>query len=132
MSALTRDLLPYAVGRAVTENVILITYKDLQPSDALDGSYRYFKEETETKARVVALTSNEIERLAAGGLTLNRGVRVALVGEVTKDPDQIVRASGVVLKVMQSTVEEGASVFLCDIAPLGEDGTSYGSGYSQP
>ncbi len=129
MGAATRDLLSFAVSRARTETVTLVTVY-ATPSPALDGTYTFYTEDSQALARVVGLTSNETERLAAGGISLNQGFSVAIVGEVQKSPDRVIRADGTVLKVMRNTVEEGASVFICDMPPLGEDGTSYGSGYS--
>lgn len=129
MGDITRDLLPYAIGRNVVEKVVLITLLS-QPSADDDGSFTFYKEEIEADARVVALTSSEIQRLRESGITLNRGFSVALVGERQKAPDQVQRADGTLLKVTAYTIEEGASVFLCDAPPLGADGVAYGSGYS--
>ena len=131
MGEITRNLLPYAVGRNTVEVVVLITLI-AQASPADDGSTSWYKEEVQARARVVALTSSENERLREAGITLNQGFSVALVGERQKAPDQVQRANGVLLKVKAYTIEEGASVFLCDMPPLGSDGTSYGSGYSSP
>ena len=131
MGDITRNLFPYAIGRNVVETVTLITLI-AQDSPDDDGSLSWYKEEILAQARVVALTSAEIERLRESGITLNRGFSVALVGERQKAPDQVQRANGVLLKVSHYTIEEGASVFLCDMPPLGEDGTSYGSGYAAP
>ena len=129
MGDITRDLLSYAIGRNVVETVTLITLL-AQESAADDGSFSFYKEEVRAKARVVALTSSEIQRLREAGITLNQGVSVALVGERQKAPDQVQRADGTLLKVVAYTIEEGASVFLCDAPPLGADGVAYGSGYS--
>lgn len=131
MGDVTRNLLPYAVGRNAVEAVVLITLY-AQESAADDGSMSFYKEELQTNARVVALTSSEIQRLREAGITLNRGFSVALVGEKQKAPDQVQRADGTLLKVMAYTIEEGASVFLCDAPALGADGVAYGSGYSSP
>lgn len=131
MGDVTRNLLPYAIGRNTVETVILVTLLP-QESAADDGSFSFYKEEIQTTARVVALTSSEIQRLREAGITLNQGFSVALVGERQKAPDQVIRADGTLLKVKAYTIEEGASVFLCDMPPLGSDGTSYGSGYSSP
>lgn len=131
MGDVTRDLLSYAIGRNTVETVVLVTLLP-QESAADDGSFSFYKEEIQAAARVVALTSSEIQRLREAGITLNRGFSVALVGERQKAPDQVIRADGTLLKVTAYTIEEGASVFLCDMPPLGSDGTSYGSGYSSP
>jgi len=131
MGVATRDLLPYAIGRNVTETVVLVTLL-AQESVNDDGSYSFYKEQIEAEARVVGLTSSEIQRLREAGITLNQGFSVALTGELTKSPDQVQRANGLLLKVVAYTIEEGASVFLCDAAPLGNAGESYGSGYSTP
>lgn len=131
MGAVTRDLLAFAVARSRTETVTLVT---LSPSQSVskDGSYSFFKEEVSALARVVPLTSSEIERAAMAGITLNQGFSVAVSGELTKSPDQVIRANGQLLKVIRYTIEEGSSVFLCDAPALGNDGESYGSGYSSP
>lgn len=129
MGAGTRDLLPYTVGRNVFETVTLVTLLSV-PSAADDGSFSVQKINYTTSARVVALTPNEITRLAEGGITVNQGQSVALVGELVKAPDQVIRADGTLLKVIRYTIEEGASVFLCDTPPLGNDAPSYQTGYS--
>lgn len=130
MGAATRDLLPFAVGRARSETVTVVTLKDVVLQD--DGSASFYKEELQMLARVVALTSNEIERLQAGGLTINQGVSVAIVGELAKCPESIIRADGTIVKIVKFTIEEGATVMIGDVAALGSDGPTYQSGYSTP
>lgn len=129
VGAVTRDLLAYAVARDVMETVTLVT---LYPTPSVngDGTFTFFKKENAVQARVVALTSNEIERLAAGGITVNKGVSVALTGELVKTPDQVIRADGTLMKVTAFTIEEGTTILTADIPPLGSDGQIYGSGYS--
>jgi len=127
MGAITRDLLPFTVGRNLGEVVTVVT---LFPTLQDDGSADFFKSEVQTLARVVALTSNEIERLQSAGITLNQGVSIALVGELSKCPDQIIRTDGTIIKIVKFTIEEGATVMVGDVPPLGADGPIYQSGYA--
>lgn len=129
MGAITRDLLPFAVGRNTVEQITSIV---LFTTLLDNGSASWFKEETPVLARVVALTPNEIQRLLEAGITVNQGVSVSIVGELPKAPDQIVRADGTIMKVVQFTIEEGATILAADIPALGADGQQYGSGYSAP
>ena len=117
MSDGTRDLLSFAIGRNVWELVTLVVLNQT-PSLQKDGSFTVTRDKPTKMARVVSLTQNEINRLIAGGVTVNDGYSVSFAEEVTKVPDQVIRANGVYLKVVKFTVAENASVFICDAAPL--------------
>lgn len=131
MGSVTRDLLPFAVGRNLSEVVTTVTVY-AEPSADDDGSYNFDKVEASVLARVVALTQNEINRLRAGGITIQDGVSVSLVGEYAKCPDQIIRADGTLMKVVDFTIEEGATILVASVPALGNDGPTYGSGYAAP
>lgn len=116
MSYLTRDLLPLALSRASGESVVLITKQVVAEGD---GSYSVTPAETTALARVVALTSSEIQRLQDKGITVNQGFSISIPSELSKAPDQVVRADGSVLKVVRYTIEEGASVMIADMPAYG-------------
>ena len=122
MGAITRDLLSYAIGRNVSEEITLITQ---EPVANGDGSYNPQPVESQAFARVVALVQSEITRLAMAGITLQQGVSIAIVGELAKIPDRIIRADGTLLKIVQYTVEENATVMIADVPGLGSDGGTY-------
>ena len=122
MGAITRDLLSYAIGRNVSEEITLITQ---EPVANGDGSYNPQPVESQAFARVVALVQSEITRLAMAGITLQQGVSIAIVGELVKIPDRIIRADGTLLKIVQYTVEENATVMIADVPGLGSDGGTY-------
>jgi len=122
MGAITRDLLSYAIGRNVSEEITLITQ---EPVANGDGSYNPQPVESQAFARVVALVQSEITRLAMAGITLQQGVSIAIVGELVKIPDRIIRADGTLLKVVQYTVEENVTVMIADVPGLGSDGGTY-------
>lgn len=126
MNVITRDLLPYAIGRNTPECVTAIV---VIPFPLDDGSFTFYKAEIRVMARVVPLTQNEINRLAERGITIQNGVSVSMVREFGKVPDSIIREDGTYMKVVKFTNREGALVMVCDVPALDFDGPSYGSGY---
>lgn len=118
MSYLTRNLLSYTIGRNAGEPVTFITNAVLTANG--DGSYTPTITETPKMARVDDLTINQIQRLQDRGLTINKGINVSVVGEELKAPDRIRRADGTTFKVIDFAINENASVFICDLPPLGE------------
>lgn len=127
MSAITRNLLPFAISRNRQETVTLVTiFPELQKN----GSFNFFKEETQVLARVVSLTPNEIERLQVAGITIKKGVSISIVGELEKIPDSVITADGTTKKVVTFTADEGATILIADEPSLGNDGPSYQSGYA--
>lgn len=118
MGAITRDLLPYSIGRNVSEDVTLtVLGQTLQD----DGSFNVAETTVIKKARVVPLTQSEINRLIAGGITINKGYSISFPGEVVKVPDLITLANGLLVRVVSFTVEEGASVFIASMPSLGPE-----------
>lgn len=117
MGAVTRDLLPFSVGRNVSESITLIyTGKVLKK----DGSFDVTPT-TETKlARVVPLTRSEINRLLVAGITINNGYSISFPGEVIKVPDLITLANGLQVRIKDHTVEEGTSVFVASQPSFGD------------
>jgi hypothetical protein len=118
MSYITRDLLSYAVGRNAGEEVTLVTNSVFTSNG--DGSYTPTTAETVPFARVVDLTPNQIKRLQDKGLTIHNGVSVSVVGELDKAPDKMIRADGTIYKIIDYTIAENASIFICDLPALGE------------
>ena len=84
-----------------------------------DGSFSDNPVQTPVLARVVDLQPNEIKRLMDKGITIQSGISVAIVGELVKAPDQIIRANGTIMKVVDFTISENATVLACDVMPLG-------------
>lgn len=118
MGTITRDLLPFAVGRNAGETVDLLV---LSPTPLADGSFSVVGSESDQAARVVNLSPSEIQRLREGGITISEGVSVSFVGEPVKIPDSVILASGVRVKVKHYTRSEGATVLICSVPALGAD-----------
>ncbi len=118
MSYLTRDLLSFTVGRNAGELVTFITLGTFDNNG--DGSFSPVETETEIKARVDDLTSNQIKRLQDKGITINQGINISVVGELEKQPDRVRRADGTVYKIITYAIVENATVMIADLPPLGE------------
>jgi len=117
MSDVTRNLASFALSRNVPELVTAII-KTVVPAG--DGSYTSTKIQTAYQARVVDLQPTELKRLQDRNFSINSGYSVAIVGELAKAPDQFIRASNQLLKVIDFTIAEGISVFVCDAPPSGK------------
>jgi hypothetical protein len=120
MSYVTRDLLPYAVGRNAGEEVTLITYLTLDNNS--DGSYTPSITETQSFARFVDLQPNDIKRLQDKGITIHVGVSISIVGELVKAPDRVRRQDGSEYKVEHFTISENASILIASLPGLGSAG----------
>lgn len=116
MTYVTRDLLSLALSRNAGESVTLQikTY-----AAAGDGSYTATTVPVTVLARVVDLQPSEIQRLMEKGITMHKGVSVAIPTEYTKAPYEVVRADGTILTVMDYTISENGTVLLCDMPALG-------------
>lgn len=107
----TRNLAPYAFTRT-TMKLIKLIYSDKTFKD--DGSFETVEQEVETKVRLIALTSSEIQRLFESGVTISNGVSISLVGELTRLPDYL-KDGEQLYRVVSYTFEQGASVMTCSM-----------------
>lgn len=119
--AITRGLLPYAIRRAEMDPVELLF--DEEQSITRIGTVEYVRFKITTGARVVALTTNEIERLNEGGITMDRGYSVSVSHRFKMSPVKIRLKDGTLLTIMKFTQDQGASVWVCDCPSLGSTGT---------
>lgn len=110
----TRNLAPYAITRTTMEKITLV-FSDKVFKD--DGSFETLDDMQEISARVIALTSAEIQRLVEGGVTINSGVSISLVGELAKVPDYIILTGSELMRIIRYTFEQGVSVMVCDMLP---------------
>lgn len=115
MSSITRDLFPYATIRQSGELVEMI----FETSIALpDGSYSVKRNNIMYRARVTDLSSDQIQRLQEGGMTVHSGSCISIPYELPSAPDSIIYNTQT-YKVMESTITEGVSIFLVDKQPVG-------------
>lgn len=110
----TRNLLPLAVRRTTMELVNLVMSEKVFRDD---GSFETIEDYVETRARVITLTSSEIQRLRENGITINSGFSISIIGELATVPDYILLVGSQVLRVVSYTFEAGVSIMLADALP---------------
>jgi len=114
-TAATRALYPFAIARSLTDEVGLVyTTKTLND----DGSFTLAQLPEWKMARVVDLTTSQIQRLQDKGVTIQHGVSVSFPCELDNSPDAISYGPDL-LKVVEYTISEGCSVLTLDKAPIG-------------
>ena len=116
MSYVTRDLLSFSLSRNSGEIITLIIKTKTGTGD---GSYSRSIDDPEIMARVVDLQPNEIKRLQDRGITLLKGVSIGIPSILEKIPDQIRRADGTIMKIVDFTRSENGTVMIADVPPLG-------------
>lgn len=111
----TRQLLPFAIQRTTMEEITLV-FSDKTFQD--DGSFILDPlDEQVVKARIIALTSNELQRLRDGGVTINEGVSVSVIGELVQVPDYVKFEIDQIYRVVRYTFEQGVSIMIVDTLP---------------
>ena len=110
----TRNLFPYAIQRTTMEE---ITFAYSEKSFKDDGSFELEPEYEAVKARLITLTLKDIQRLQEGGITIEKGISVSVVNELTRIPDFIIREGEEIYRVVSYTFREGVSVLVCDSLP---------------
>ncbi len=110
----TRNLLPYAITRTTMK---LITFMFSEKVFQDDGSFQLVENPRDIKARIISLTSSELQRLRESGITINSGISVAINEELTQVPDYLILPGSEFFRVISFTFEEGVSVMTCDELP---------------
>lgn len=118
MSAVTRELAVFAIGRLAGELVTLVLKTKTQSAD---GSFSVNVLSQYVYGYLVTLTANDIQRLQSQGISIQSGVSLSLPFEVSQMPDTVLYNYSE-MRVVSGTIEEGVSVFVLDEAPLLDSG----------
>lgn len=79
-----------------------------------DGSFDLTTTETPIRARVIDLQPSDIQRLQEGGITINQGISISVIGELEKVPDYVKLEVDEIFRVVSYTFREGVSVMIVD------------------
>jgi len=110
-----RGVVTGALSRVADTSAELV-FLDL--TDADDGSFDTTERVTPAKGFFTRLNAEQIQRLQAGGVTINSGAHFSLPYELNETPNEI-RVAGQRFAIVDASIAAGSSVFMLDRKPLG-------------